>query len=356
MAPRVLISDALSPAAVAIFKERGVEVDFQPALGKDKDKLAAIIGDYDGLAIRSATKVTAKILENAKKSARHRPRRHRRGQCRYSRRHRARRDRHEHALRQFHHHRRTRHRHDVRAGPPDSRRRRLDPGRQMGKEPLHGRRDHRQDARHHRLRQYRLDRRRPRARPENAGHRLRPLPVAGARQDARRGKGRSRRIARPRRFHHLAHAADRPDQEHPVGGKYRQGQERRADHQLRARRAGGRGRPAGGARIRPCRGRGLRRVRRGAGGQQSAVRPRKRRLHPASRGRHQRGAGKCRLAGRRADVGLSDPRRHFQRREFPLHHGRRGAAPETLHRAGGKARLLRRAADRGRRAQAHHHL
>ena len=67
MAPRVLISDALSPAAVAIFKDRGVEVDFQPALGKDKDKLAAIIGDYDGLAIRSATKVTAKILENAKK-------------------------------------------------------------------------------------------------------------------------------------------------------------------------------------------------------------------------------------------------------------------------------------------------
>ena len=65
MAPRVLISDALSPAAVAIFKERGVDVDFQPDLGKDKDKLAAIIGDYDGLAIRSATKVTAKILEHA---------------------------------------------------------------------------------------------------------------------------------------------------------------------------------------------------------------------------------------------------------------------------------------------------
>jgi D-3-phosphoglycerate dehydrogenase len=65
MAPRVLISDALSPAALAIFKERGVEVDFQPALGKDKDKLFEIIGDYDGLAIRSATKVTEKILSNA---------------------------------------------------------------------------------------------------------------------------------------------------------------------------------------------------------------------------------------------------------------------------------------------------
>jgi D-3-phosphoglycerate dehydrogenase / 2-oxoglutarate reductase len=67
MAPRVLISDALSPAAVQIFKDRGIEVDFQPALGKDKEKLAAIIGDYDGLAIRSATKVSAKILEKANK-------------------------------------------------------------------------------------------------------------------------------------------------------------------------------------------------------------------------------------------------------------------------------------------------
>ena len=63
---RVLISDSLSPAAVAIFKERGVEVDFQPNLGKDKDKLLEIIGNYDGLAIRSATKVTEKILANAK--------------------------------------------------------------------------------------------------------------------------------------------------------------------------------------------------------------------------------------------------------------------------------------------------
>ena len=64
--PKVLISDALSPAAVQIFKDHGIEVDFQPALGKDKEKLAEIIGNYDGLAIRSATKVTAKILEKAK--------------------------------------------------------------------------------------------------------------------------------------------------------------------------------------------------------------------------------------------------------------------------------------------------
>jgi D-3-phosphoglycerate dehydrogenase len=64
--PKVLISDALSPAAVQIFKDRGIEVDFQPALGKDKDKLAELVGNYDGLAIRSATKVSPKILEKAK--------------------------------------------------------------------------------------------------------------------------------------------------------------------------------------------------------------------------------------------------------------------------------------------------
>src|SRR6195952_1955920 len=63
--PKVLISDALSPAAVQIFKDRGIDVDFQPDLGKDKDKLAAIIKDYDGLAIRSATKATAKLIESA---------------------------------------------------------------------------------------------------------------------------------------------------------------------------------------------------------------------------------------------------------------------------------------------------
>src|SRR5579862_8260402 len=63
MTPRVLISDNLSPAAVAIFKERGVDVDVKPGL--DKDELAKIIDQYDGLAIRSATKVTAKLLERA---------------------------------------------------------------------------------------------------------------------------------------------------------------------------------------------------------------------------------------------------------------------------------------------------
>jgi len=63
--PKVLISDALSDAAVQIFRDRGIEVDFQPKLGKDKEKLAEIIGNYDGLAIRSATKATEKLIEAA---------------------------------------------------------------------------------------------------------------------------------------------------------------------------------------------------------------------------------------------------------------------------------------------------
>ena len=61
--PKVLISDKLSPAAVQIFKDRGLEVDFKPGL--EKDELLKIIGGYDGLAIRSATKVTAEVLAAA---------------------------------------------------------------------------------------------------------------------------------------------------------------------------------------------------------------------------------------------------------------------------------------------------
>lgn len=63
--PKVLISDSLSPAAVQIFKDRGIDVDVK--VGLDKDELIKIIGDYDGLAIRSATKVTPAVLDAAKK-------------------------------------------------------------------------------------------------------------------------------------------------------------------------------------------------------------------------------------------------------------------------------------------------
>ncbi len=67
MAPRVLVSDKLSKTAVQIFKDHGIEVDYLPDLGKDKEALQKAIGGYDGLAIRSATKVTAKLLGDATK-------------------------------------------------------------------------------------------------------------------------------------------------------------------------------------------------------------------------------------------------------------------------------------------------
>ncbi|MBL8839775.1 MAG: phosphoglycerate dehydrogenase [Alphaproteobacteria bacterium] len=61
--PKVLIADNLSPRAVQIFKDRGIPCDVKTGL--KADELAAIIGDYEALAVRSATKVTAAIVKNA---------------------------------------------------------------------------------------------------------------------------------------------------------------------------------------------------------------------------------------------------------------------------------------------------
>jgi D-3-phosphoglycerate dehydrogenase len=63
--PKVLIADELSPAAVQIFRQRGIEVDEK--VGLKPKELRDIIGEYDGLAVRSATKVTAEVIAVAKK-------------------------------------------------------------------------------------------------------------------------------------------------------------------------------------------------------------------------------------------------------------------------------------------------
>jgi D-3-phosphoglycerate dehydrogenase len=63
--PRVLIADKLSPAALAIFEERGIDADVKTGLAKDE--LLKIVGDYDGIAVRSATKITADVIKTAKK-------------------------------------------------------------------------------------------------------------------------------------------------------------------------------------------------------------------------------------------------------------------------------------------------
>jgi D-3-phosphoglycerate dehydrogenase len=63
--PRVLIADKLSPAALAIFKERGIDADVRTGLAKDE--LLKIVADYDGVAVRSATKITADVIKAARK-------------------------------------------------------------------------------------------------------------------------------------------------------------------------------------------------------------------------------------------------------------------------------------------------
>ena len=59
--PKVLIADKLSPLAVEVFKQRGLEVDFETALSPEE--LTARAGGYDGIAVRSATKLTAEVLK-----------------------------------------------------------------------------------------------------------------------------------------------------------------------------------------------------------------------------------------------------------------------------------------------------
>ena len=61
--PRVLISDKMDPNAARIFEEKGCQVDV--ITGETPEQLIARIGEYDGLAIRSSTKVTKAILDAA---------------------------------------------------------------------------------------------------------------------------------------------------------------------------------------------------------------------------------------------------------------------------------------------------
>ena len=303
--PKVLISDALSPAAVQIFKDRGIEVDFQPNLGKDKEKLAEIIGNYDGLAIRSATKATAKILEKAKRlkvigragigvdnveipaatakgiivmntpfgnsitTA-------------------------EHAITLM-----LALAREIPQADASTQAGKWEKNRFMGVE-ITGKTlgvigcgnigsivaDR---ALGLRMKVIAFD---PFLSPERA----KDIGVEKVELDE---------LLQARRFHHAAYAADREDQKHHRRGGAGEDEEGRAHHQLRARRAGRRAGAGRCAEFQAGRGRGVRRVRRGAGHVQRAVRPSQRDLHAASRRRHHRGAGERRAAGRRADVGLS---------------------------------------------------
>ncbi|HWC62290.1 MAG TPA: phosphoglycerate dehydrogenase [Rhizomicrobium sp.] len=63
--PKVLIADKLSPAAIAVFQERGVEADVKTGLSKEE--LLKIVDQYDGIAVRSATKINAEVIKAARR-------------------------------------------------------------------------------------------------------------------------------------------------------------------------------------------------------------------------------------------------------------------------------------------------
>ncbi len=63
MAHRVLVADDLSPEGIQIFRQAGLEVDVR--IGMKPQELESVIGEYDALAVRSATKVTARVLDAA---------------------------------------------------------------------------------------------------------------------------------------------------------------------------------------------------------------------------------------------------------------------------------------------------
>ena len=183
---------------------------------------------------------------------------------------------------------------------------------------------------------------------QDEGDRLRSLPDAGAGGRSRRREGRARRAARPRRLHHPAHAADRPDPQHPQSrenlAKTKQGvriincarggliDEAALKDALESGHVAGaaldvfveepaKDNPLFGA---PGPGR-----------------------HAASRRLDHRGAGQRRDPGRRADGGLPDPRRRHQRAQHAVAFGRGGAAAAALYGAGREARLAGRPASRG---------
>ena len=339
-----------------IFKDRGIEVDFQPNLGKDKDKLAEIIGNYDGLAIRSATKATAKIIEKAKR------------------------------LKVI-----------GRAGigvdnveiPAATAKGIIVMNTPFGNSIT--------TAEHAITLMLALAREIPQADASTqAGkwekNRFMGVEITGKTLGvigcgnigsivADRALGLRMKVIAFDPFLSPERAKDIGVEKVELDDLFKRADfitlhtpltektKNIIDAAALAKMKKGvriincaRGRPGRRAGAGRCaefqagRGRGVRRVRRGAGHLQRAVRPSQRDLHAASRRRHHRSAGECRTSGCRADVGLSLERRDLQRGQFPVDHRRRGAQAEAVHRACRKAGLVRRPAHRERHCEGADHL
>ena len=64
MMPKILISDSTSGVAQKIFEKNNISVDVKTALSEEE--IIKIIQEYDGMVVRSATKVTKNIISAAK--------------------------------------------------------------------------------------------------------------------------------------------------------------------------------------------------------------------------------------------------------------------------------------------------
>ena len=303
--PKVLISDKLSQAAVDIFRNRGIEVDVKPGL--TPAELRDIIGSYDGLAIRSNTKVTKELLDVATrlkvvgragigvdnvdlKAATAR------GVVVMNTPHGNSITTAEHAVAMMF---------ALAREIPGSHRQHQ--GRQVGEEPVHGCRTHRQNPRPDRRRQYRLHRRQPRAGPAHARRRLRSVSCPKNAPSISAWKSWNWPICWRRADFITLHTplTDSHAQHSRPHENLAKTKKRRAHHQLRPRRPD---RRSGSRRChhqRPCRRCRTRCLRNRACQIEPALRHGAGRLHAASRRQHQRGAGKRGTPGRRTDQPIS---------------------------------------------------
>ncbi len=318
---RVLVTDALDSVGVDALRKHGLEVDVAGAL--DEPSLVARLGDYEGLIVRSATKVTRATLENAGRlevigragagvdtidvdAATERgvivmntPGGNTTAVA-------------EHTLALL----LTMARRIAVADATHE-------GRPLGEEASAGRRAVRQDPRRPRPGPHRRRGRPPGPGLSHAGDRLRSLSHARGGRASRRGERGARGPAGPQRLHHHPHPADGRHAASAGRGRAGADQAGRAAHQLRARRHHRRAGAGSRAAERSRGGSGARRVRAGAAaGRPSAAALRAGRGHAAPgggdrRGADRRGPGHRRPGGRRAH-----PRRGGQRRQ-PAGDGRR---------------------------------
>ena len=248
---KVLVKEKIADTGVELLR---ANFDVDLGLEMSDEELRETIGEYDAILIRSATKMTAELIELADQPEGDRPRRHRRRQRRHPGRDPARHHRRQRARVELGRRRRAHAGAGAGALPQRPAGARLARRRALGPGQVQGRRALRQDARRDRLRPHRPARRQARPELRDGRRRLRQVRLRRALPRARRRGARERRGALgARRPGHPARAEDAGD-DRPDRRRGDRGDEgRRPDRQLRPRRAGRPRRAAGRPRVRQAR-------------------------------------------------------------------------------------------------------